>query len=685
MRCLAALLALCCAAAHADEVIQGAAGRFVISSAHGNLVSAERRVPVLAACLDEYVQLTDAGEQRATETDDTVTRVTRQAGTVVFTCRNPKLDLIVTKTWQLTAGGLALAKTIETAPLTWRGELRVRSVLRLAEGYRAGAFYYTPRQSWGASPQTELFGVRPASAFVQPVVSGSGWDNRFVVAFKPGAPAVGHYRWAVRGEHVMPSAVMASWGRTSPFALTYTPDGWSFQLYHTLDGERAPVSATAHYRITPGDFLDVWRQYRAQPEHRRWEDLPVPAWATRSEVGGFWHPGGDNDAGQLKQAHETADKLAGRSLPMGVFAWCLDGDYETEKPFPTEPGSAILTPDYLRTRIAEMQKHPGVKLGLYFQGALIEALTEAYRRHPEWALQDAAGKPVDSGFKDNPAGAMYWFNPLDEGWRAHYRRRLEAVCRAYDPGWIYCDGGAACEATDYRMRRPILSDDWNRFYRAQQDTVHATGPDRAVLLNSQCWPYGDMYWLECGYFDPNGPWRQAMEFCFDTKLLHTPQRTMLPLYWSNNDKYLGLCVAFGFTPTTSGGQVGPFDDNVWRAIECAYQMRRASLILSSRATEPVWWRDGTPVVCFAERVGESVVVPVFNFGDDERVTVTVDCHEAGVPESVKAQVVHPFERGQDKDLGVLKAAGGKLRFDVAVPKGFGGLRLIVLGEKGAGW
>ncbi len=674
-------LLLCGPAVGAEVVLSSPVARFTISTAHGNLLAAERGVPLLADCADEYLLLTDRGEQRATEADDAVIWTRPSPGQFVLHCRNAKLGLTITKTWRLSADGACLAKTVETAPLTTRGELRVRSVVRLAPAYRTGSSYYTPRQSWNAAPPTELFGVRPAASITQPIVSGSGWDNRFVVAFKPGAPAVGHWRWAVRGEHVMPSAVMASWGVRSPHALTYTPEGWSFLLYHTLDGEPAPVSATAHYLLTPGDYLDAWRWYRAQPEHRAWEERPVPQWATQAALGGFWHAAGDTDAAQLKQAHETARKLAGRTVPLGVFAWSLDGDYETDRPFANEMGTAIMTPEYVRARVAEFQREPGVKLGLYFQGCLLEGLTAAYRQHPEWALQGADGRPVDSGFKDNAAGAMYWFNPLAEGWRQHYLARLQAVCRAYDPGWIYCDGGCAVEATDYRARRPILSDDWNRFYRAQQDTVHGTGPSRAVLLNSQCWPFGDLYWLECSYFGAADPWRNAMEFCFDTKLLHTPQRTMLPLYWQNDDKYLALCVAFGFTPTTSG-TVGPFDDRVHRAIECAWQMRRASLLLSNRVVTPAWHRDGGPVVCFAEQVGGAVVVPVFNFGDTARVAVTVDTREAGLPASVPATVVHPFERGHDEDLGPRQAAGGQLRFELAVPPGFAGLRLVVLGR---GW
>lgn len=671
------------AAAWGDEVFSSERARFVVSAAQGNVLSAAAGVPVLDACHDIYQWLADDGDVTSTEAEDVVVAARRDGERLVLDCRNPRLDLRITKTYELVAGGQALAKTIEVAPFERRGELRVRSVAQLVESYRVGASYYTPRQSWTAPAERDLFGVQPAEKFTEEVVSGSGWDNRFVVAQRPGSPALGHFRWAVRGRHVMPSAVLGSWGQHSTAALTYSPTGWSFQVFHTLEGERQPVSATVWYLLVPGDFLSVWREYRAQPEHRAWEEETLPEWAARSALGGFWHVSPPDDPSQIEATHAAAARLGDRYLPMGVFAWSLDGDYETDRPFVNETGTLIVTPEYFRSRVQAFQSDRRVRLGLYFQGGLIEARSAAYRDHPEWAVIGPDGGPVDSGFRDNPAGAMYWFHPLEEAWVRHYQERLRAVSEAYQPGWIYCDGGAALEVSDHRLRRPILADTWDRFYAEQREIVHATGPERAVLLNAQSWPHADLYWLECGYFNADQPWRWAVDFCFDTKVLHTPQRTMLPLYWSNDDKYLALCVAFGYTPCTSG-RVGGWDERVWRAIDCAYAMRRAELILDSAVVSPVWWRDGGDVVCFAERVGGAVVVPVWRFSPAERTVVTVNVLAAGLPERVPAWIVDPFDAANDQDLGELTAADGTLRFELSLPPGFGGLRLIVLGEK-MGW
>ena len=115
-------------------------------------------------------------------------------------------------------------------------------------------------------------------------------------------------------------------------------------------------------------------------------------------------------------------------------------------------------------------------------------------------------------------------------------------------------------------------------------------------------------------------------------------------------------------------------------------MRGAALVLSSRAVAPVWWQPGTAAgerstVCFAQRVGAARVVPVLNFGETDRVRVTVARAEAGLGASVKAWIVHPFETGADEALGPQSAVDGTFAFDLTVPNGFAGLRLLVLGPK----
>lgn len=671
----------------AGDVLRVGGAEFLISSRRGNLEGAGPGVELLAPCFDRYFWTDDLSETPSSEAEDRVVSRKVEGKALVFVCRNTKIPEKITKRYEVVGHGRVLAKTVTIGPLQRQGELRVRSVVNLAPQFHQEAYYYTPRQSWGSAPERDLFGVQPATKFTPEVTSGSGWDNRFVVAFQVGdrrneALAIGHYRWAIRGQHVMPSAVIGAWGAQSAQALTYTATGWHFQLLHTLDGEKAPVSGTVHYLITSGDFLEVWRSYRAMPEHRAWEERPIPKWVTECKVGGFWHISPGSDQAQINDAHAVAQRL-GKPIPLGVFAWSLDGDYETKKPFLNEPGTLILTPEYMKARIAEFQSDPRVRLGLYFRGSLLDSASAAFRQHPEWAPQTKEGKPFFSGFRDNPTSDMYFFNVLDESWTRHYRNRLRAVCRTYRPGWIYCDGGAALETTDYRMRRPVLADTWNDFYRRQHELVHGSGGDRAVLLNAQCWPYGDLYWLECGFFSANVPWRQAVDFCYDTKILHTPERTILPLYWADHYRYLALCIAFGFTPCISG-RVGGWDDSTWRALEVAFAMRTARLILSSRVVSPVWWRDNTPIVCFAEKVGDATVVPILNFSDHEKVSLTVDGKEAQVPASSQAWIVHPFESGKDEPLGLPTPIEGRFRFELAVPYGWEGLRLLVLGKQQLG-
>ena len=661
------------AATHADVTL----GAFTISSAHGNVQAAHRKgQAILAPSFDQYILQREGPAVTSDEQADQVTAQRREGGNIVFECRNVPAGISVTKAYRLTADE-ALAKTVTVQPLASKGELHVYSVVTLDPAFRQQALYYSPRQSWPSAPERDLSGVRPARTFTQPVVSGSGWDNRLAVGFLPQGGGIGHCRYAVNGRHVMPSSFTGVYGGADKHGLTYTPQGWHFEAFHMLEGDRQPVSATMHYALTAGDYLDIWREFRSQPEQKAQENLPVRPWCQQVKVGSFWQLDPDTTPEQREQAQQVAKKLGGTCLPLGLFAWCLDGDYDTTGVFVNEPGNLAMSADWMKRNVADLQSDGRVRIGMYIQGCLIDSVTKAFAAHPEWTLGGDDGKPLFSGFRDNPIGYMYFFNPLNDAWVEHYLKRLKAMCDVYQPGWIYCDGGAPLENTDFRSRRATLPDVWDRLYQRQYDITHASGPDRAVLLNAQDFPYADMYWLECGFFSADTPWRQTIEFCLDTEVLHTPQRAMLPLYWADEDRYLAMCVACGFTPCTSG-RVSQISAKGWRAIDVASAMRPGEMILSSQVVSPVWWRDDTTTVAFAERVGDLLAVPVLNFGTTDDVQVSVNTRAAGMKLGDKVWLVNPFATGRDEDLGA-RPKGDMATFRLKVPPGFGGLRLLVIG------
>ena len=201
-----------------------------------------------------------------------------------FACRVPSLGIEVQKDYWIAAGGRALAKRVTVPRLTSRGILRVRSAVKLASSFHESASLYCQRQSWTSSPETTLFGVRKAADITQPIVSGAGWDDRLVVAWNA-ANVLGHYRLQVRGEYVPPSSVIGAWGAQLDHALRYTPDGWDFELLHTMDGEPEAVDATVYYHLCNGDFRDLWREYRELPEFAPSNNSPVPEWVKRVAAG----------------------------------------------------------------------------------------------------------------------------------------------------------------------------------------------------------------------------------------------------------------------------------------------------------------------------------------------------------------------------------------------------------------
>ena len=496
------------------------------------------------------------------------------------------------------------------------------------------------------------------------------------------ARAVGHYRLSIRGQYVPPSSVIGAWGATLDHALRYTPTGWDFELLHTVDGEPAPVDATALYHFCEGDFRDLWREYRQLPEFTQTMSYTGPPWVNKAAVGGFWYPDPQQRESQVADAHALAERLGDGTLPLGVFAWSLDGDYETDVPFLNEVGSLIMTPEYFAEGLRQMQSDPRVKLGTYFQGNLLDSDTAAFREHPDWAMQTEDGKPFFSGFRDNPLGDMHFFNILSP-FTEHFLARVKAVCARYKPGWIYLDGGAMFESTEWRLRRPVLPDAWMRFHRRLRETIRGADPDCALLMNAQNMPFADLYWLECSYFASTSPWRDTVEFCYDSEIHHEPERTMLPLYWQDEPRYLAMCVAFGYTPTSHGVPPrGDFSEAQWRAIDAAAWMRQGRLVLRAGAVSPDLFRDKTDVVAFAEQLPGWVVVPVLSMGDAPRVTVTVDLQKVSLSAKAeqRVQLLRPLESGKVEVLGRIAPQGGTLTVPLTITPGWRGLTLVVLGN-----
>lgn len=653
--------------------------RFVVSLHDGHLISASQgRSPIVQGCFDEYWQEGENGEivGRTSEAQDRVTAVQGDPNRLRLECRNEAWGLRLTKVYAPLAGSEGLRKTVVVHPIRRPGGLHLFSRIRLAEPFRRAAWLYTPRQSWVG--RRLLYGVRPLTEVTEPITSGSGWDNRFVVAFQPDrSVALAHWRTSVEGTWVPAHGVITEWGRESPFALTYLPDGWRWRLLHTVDGQRA--SASADYVLFRGDWYEAWAIYQNRPDRKAtYRHLEAtPAWTQRVKYGTFWNPPHYRD--WVPAVKQLCERLGPEAyLTLGVFGWSLDGDYETEHPFLMQTLHLVLTPRYFRQAIAALQEHPQAKVGLYIQGGLIDSESQCYRDHPDWVMRGADGQPIDSGFEDNAVGKMYTANPLVEEWVEHHLARIRAVCQAYHCGFIYLDGGGYWEGVDRARRQAIHFAHCRRLNESVLRTVRSTGRDRGLLINSQNAPFADLSWLECGYFDPSVPWRETLDFCFDTECQSDPRYTLEPLYWRDNDRYLAMCIAFGFTPC---GEVGPEKpEATWRAVEAAWQMKQARLIYHSAATSPVWWRDGVPIATFAMRRGQEIVVPVLNFSDREEVEVTVDLEMVGLrPEKpIEATFYQPLLSADLQPIEPAKLSGGKATFKLKVPLSWRGITLLTI-------
>jgi hypothetical protein len=253
---------------------------------------------------------------------------------------------------------------------------------------------------------------------------------------------------------------------------------------------------------------------------------------------------------------------------------------------------------------------------------------------------------------------------------------VRAVCNRYDCGFIFLDGGWFQESVDWPTQEHQTFTDCRSLNERFFEAVRSTGPERALLCNFQNAPFADLSWLECGYFNDVIPWQMTVDFCFDTECQSDPRYTLEPLYWRDNDRYLAMCVAFGFTPC--GELSAEMPEATWRAIEAAWKMKPGNLILNSAATSPVWWRDGVPVVTFAERVGDQVVVPILNFGMEDTLEVDVDLEVVGLRQIAGATVYRPLQAPETTTVQAEAAQDGTARFRLNVPTGWRGITLLTL-------
>lgn len=659
--------------------------RFVVDPRHGSLAAATAGGKIVAAgCFDEYwLQERDGSIRvRSSEREDVVLAAERKGRGLRLRCRNVKLGIEIAKQYEPGPVGASLRKTIGVGGMGANQVLHVMSRVTLSKEFAREAYLYTPRQSWGG--KRLLYGVRRVAEISQPLTSSSGWDNRLVVAFTRRRQwALVHWRAQVDGSWVPYSGIIAPWGKESPFGLTYLPDGWRFRALHCVGGGSS--SAAVDYVLLRGDWYEAWTAYRSLPGYREaYKSLDtMPLWCQRVKYGTFWQP--PEYTAMARRLAGLCERLGGDSyVTVGVFGWSLDGDYETERPFMMETLRLVLTPAYLERCVAALQKHPRIKVGLYIQGGLIDSVSDCFRHHRDWVIHGPDGKPVSSGFRDNPVGDMYMGNPCVAAWRRHHTGRIRAVCDRYDCGFIYLDGGGYGENVDWQRSEAITFRDHRRLNEEVLEAVRSTGKERALLINAQNAPYADMSWLECGYFNPHVKWQDTVDFCFDTACQRDYRYTLEPLYWRDNDRYLAMCVAFGFTPC--GGAEPDKPASTWRAIEAAWRMKEAELVLNSAATGPVWWKDDVPVVTFAQRLADKVVVVILNFGDQETVSIWVDARAVGLGGATRllAEVYQPLFSPDVRAISAQRSPDGRVHFRLKVPTSWRGVTLLTLKAAGAG-
>lgn len=664
---------------------------------------------ILEECHDCYI-LSGASASAGEETDE-VTDVQVQGNHIRLDCRNPVLNIDLRK--EYTLEGRMLKKKVTVLQHPGEAFLHLRSSVVLSSDFRADSYYYTPTNNWHHDTKKDPVGLIKADQLECPHKFVTGFDNRMVTAFNPGAGiGLGHYRYKVN-DVFAPFMTQTTdiITQASEDNLCYTQQGWDFDVLIVGPKDRERLSSEVHFTFYEGDYYDFVREYKQNPDFKEAHEFDVPEWTKEIKLVAFTIPNHPELEAEAKYFGELADAIGEGYVAPVINFWSYSGDYETSGSFPIEAGppgnprfnsanwdlkTVEISAEWLRNVISEMRKNEKVKVGLYVQGMLIEKLSRAFRENPEWAVTTPDGQPMFSGMKDHGDGALYHFDPSNEGLVSHLLSRFEELMRYYDASWLHFDGGVTSDMHDYRTEKAILPSHCIRFHKETRNSVKKAGRDKALMMNAASHPYGEMCYQETSFtFETpisddllmDGQrltWRSVTDIMLFTKMMQTGNKATVPLYWGTETAekvYLPLLIAFGFTP-----EMRKWMDIDWVKersdyLQAAYLLRDSEFIFSSEATSPLWWKDGSEVETFALSLGENRIVPVFNHSQCKKdIMLRVDVKSCGINDSlpVFAWALKPFGGRICEPLGWFDTSKGGINIPLQVDKEYHNARIVVL-------
>ncbi|MDD2709464.1 MAG: hypothetical protein PHV34_15870 [Verrucomicrobiae bacterium] len=539
-------------------------------------------------------------------------------------CKNDTLNLEIVKTYELSQDARHLVKRTaffsSAAEVT--GLFKYLSTLNITDAFHKGGYYHrTGHYAW-----TEGLPLVPADEITSPrLLGGKGKESLACFVNLQKGFGVGHYKYTVNGKYDLTTSLVPS---------SYSARGWGLGITGEFLGASRSLSTEVHYMLFEGDHAAFYREYMKQPAYVQAISYETPAWLADVRFilgwGGVHSVGKQIPTDELLQLFDDDEPIFGWPIsPWTDFMWEVRGDYldgEVEL-YPAAKGELACLK---RVQAA----CPRIRIGNYTWHHSLGIKSKTYTQHPDWAVFDRDGKPLQ--LKDM---TMICTRPniLLPEYQDHVFTRVRRLMEKLKYDIYYTDeiGSVHC-AADWKTKRVIQNYDWIAYWDKLRSVVREFGSDKVYFSNSlfpqttgfDCGfaEYGTIQWMDLADQKGSKSWRANADHAFMTKLFQPRNRWIALIFWGhaviksvrNNDPYCSnYLIGLGLKPSHPDeadlAEMGGF----WTStkskmpyINAAYETRGA--MLAEAHVQPCWWKEKTEIEAYSLTQGNAALIPVIS-------------------------------------------------------------------------
>jgi len=540
-----------------DIVLSSATGKFTLDGKTGavkKIVDAQSRT-VLNGSENRYITMSKAGDITFFEAKDKVVSVRKSGGKVIFLCKNPTLpELVIAKEYSVVNNGLRRKLTYTNNGKVKRYILTMTDV-NFDKNFKKNVWHLGAGYIGPYKPLPHVDMERPVNEYKQ--------SSKGMVLVNPDGKLgnFSHYRVKINDTVVLPwwHSTIGNY-REYADRLYYTPRGYRMGL-GTLDvlPNGGKISVTDCFNCFEGNLFNFFDEiFAVDPDiAAEYKTIPKsPAWVKDVLLNAPM-----NQADFVRYLTEMTGE--GIIIPMTqpFNDWA---DYRTKNGFIGYEGGEITPEEFLAFRKVYADISPRVQPGAYHIVVAAGWYTDIFREHPEWFRKfDRSGKD-GSLFPGLCINYQSMFNNV--GLRDYFVKMLLDFQKFSGNTTIYLDEAQMTNTIDWQRDQLTRDDHTVLFWKELKKHSH----DRNVALfyNGSGHPYADLNYMESPHDMRSDRWRDFSGIVLGLGLVNrmTPDRRLIPLYWSGKTDYRNRVMALGWIPSASYSSTTdiPTIRNVWQ-------------------------------------------------------------------------------------------------------------------------